>query len=41
MLIRDATLADGRRRDVRIEDERIANVTATGTICARWERTGG
>jgi dihydroorotase len=32
MLIRDAKLADGRRRDVRTEDERIARVAPAGTL---------
>jgi dihydroorotase len=32
MLIRDARLADGRRRDVRIEGERIADVAAAGSL---------
>jgi dihydroorotase len=32
MLIRDATVADGRRRDVRIDGERIAAVAAANSI---------
>ncbi len=32
MLIRNATLADGRRRDVRVDGERVGAVAAAGTL---------
>jgi dihydroorotase len=34
MLIRNATLADGRRRDVRVDGERVGAVAAAGTLDA-------